>query len=103
MLLEEGILPIHMGAIEESIPVDDVVPVILPKIIEVVILIILDVELVRLDIPPLLLGFWWRERCHLSSGSFGLKAQDSIIAFDLLRVLIRSLILNSLLIIECGL
>ena len=50
MLLEEGILPIHMGAIEESIPVDNVVPIVLSNIVSVVIFVVFDVVLVTLDV-----------------------------------------------------
>ena len=50
MLLEESILTVHMGAIEQPISVDNVLPVVFTDIVRVVILLVLDVVLVALDV-----------------------------------------------------
>ena len=99
MFLEESILPVHMRAVEESIPVDAFLTVVLPKIVKIVILVVLDVELVGLDVPALLL--WFRRRHgHLSGSSIRLESKHTIIALDLLGILILPLVLDPLLIVK---
>ena len=50
VLLEESILTVHMGAVEQPISVDDVLPVVLAHVIRIVILLVLDIVLVTLDV-----------------------------------------------------
>ena len=50
MLLEECIFSVHMSAVKQPIPVDNVVPIVLSNIVSVVIFVIFDVVLVTLDV-----------------------------------------------------
>ena len=49
MLLEEGILAVHMRAVEEPVSVDNLVPEI-ASVVRVVVLLVLDVVLVRRNV-----------------------------------------------------
>ena len=80
MLLEESILTVHMGAIEESIPINDLIPVILAKIVIVVVFLVLDVVLVATNV---LLFDWAGCWQRLSWCSFSLEAKRPILSFDL--------------------
>lgn len=64
MLLEEGILAVHMCAVEEPVSVDNLVPEI-ASVVRIVVLLVLDVVLVRGNVLPWRLSLY---RQGLSSG-----------------------------------
>lgn len=51
VLLEEGVLSVHVCAVEKSVSIDDLIPVV-ANVLSVIILLILDVELVTGDVLP---------------------------------------------------
>ena len=52
MFLEKGILSVHMSAIEKSVSIDNVVPIVLTNIVRVIIFLVLYVIFVTLDVLP---------------------------------------------------
>ena len=50
MFLEKGILSVHMGAIEKSVSIDNIVPVVFTNIVRVIIFLVLYVVFVTLDV-----------------------------------------------------
>ena len=68
-----------MRAVEQSVSVHYIVPVVLTNVVRVVISVVLDVELVALDVLPLDLAGGWQ--C-LPSCPLYLEPKCSIIAFD---------------------
>ena len=80
MLLEESILAVHVGAIEESIAINDFIPVVLTNIVIVVIFLILDVVLMAANV--LLLDWAGCWQC-LSCLSISLEAKRPILSLYL--------------------
>ena len=50
MLLKESIFAVHMGAVEQSIPINNLIPVILTDIVIVVVFLVLDVVLMAANV-----------------------------------------------------
>ena len=92
MFLEEGILSVHVGAVEKSVSVDDLVPVV-ACVLRVIVLLILDVEFVTGDIFAREFFLGWQGLVRIGV----LEAQGAILSFDLLSL---SLLLSTSLIVE---
>ena len=50
MFLEKSILSVHMSAIEKSVSIDNVVPIVLTNVVRVIIFLVLYVIFVTLDV-----------------------------------------------------
>ena len=50
VLLEEGVLSVHVGAVEEPVAVDDVFPVVLPYVMSIVVFLVFYIELVTFNV-----------------------------------------------------
>ena len=83
MLLEEGVLAVHMGAVEQPVAVDDILPVVLPNVVGVVVLLVLDIVLVTLDIFANDLS---RSRQLLARRAIILEPQDVVLSFRILFI-----------------
>ena len=83
VLLEEGVLAVHMSAVEQPVAVDDILPVVLPNVVSVVVLLVLYVVLVTLDIFSNDLS---RSRQLLASRAIILEPQDVVLSFRILFV-----------------
>ena len=77
VFLEESVLAIHVSAVEETIAVHDLVPVVLADVLREVVLLVFYVVLVALDV---LFGGSARGRQSLSFLAFGLKAERAILS-----------------------
>ena len=104
MLLEESILTVHMGAVEQPISVDDILPVVLAYVVRIVIFLVLDVVLVTLDV---LSDDCSCSRQRLSGITIVLEAKYTVLTFSCWSLLVSFIILSScsfgpLLVVECG-
>ena len=94
MLLEESILAVHVGAVEQSISVNDLIPVILTYIVIVVVFLVLDVVLVAAYVLLLDRAGSWQRLTWLS---FCLEAKRPILSLYFSSRLLSSFSLGFLL------